>query len=59
VRGKENTYKWVSVYLNLRLNTKTKDLNVSHTLGCVGRNNSKSSIGFDVHSGDTRSVQTR
>ncbi len=35
------------------------DLNVSHTLGCVGRNNMKPSSGSSGHAGGTRSDQTR
>ena len=34
-------------------------LHVSHTLGCVGRKNSTSSIGCHGHAGDTRTDQTR
>jgi hypothetical protein len=36
-----------------------RSLNVSHTLGCTGRNNSKMSIGSHGHAGDTRPGQTR
>ena len=38
---------------------KRRDLNSSHTLGCAGRNNSKSSIGSSGHVGGTRPGQTR
>ncbi len=37
---------------------KQRDLNDSDTLGCEGRNNSKSSIGSSGHVGDTRPGQT-
>ncbi len=33
---------------------KRRDLNVSHTFGCTGRNNSKSSIGSTGHVTDTK-----
>ena len=36
-----------------------RDLNSSHTLGCTGRNNSKSSSGSSDHAEGTRSGQTR
>ncbi len=36
-----------------------RDLNGSHTLGFVGRNNSNPSIGSSSHVGDTRPGQTR
>ena len=39
--------------------SKRRDLNVLHTLGYVGRNNSKPSNGSSVHAGDTRPGQTR
>jgi hypothetical protein len=35
-----------------------RDLNISHTLGCVGRKNSRPSIGSHGHDGDTTSDQT-
>jgi hypothetical protein len=38
---------------------KRRDLNASHTLGCVGRNNSKPSIRSSGHAGGTRPGQTR
>jgi hypothetical protein len=38
---------------------KRRNLNVSHTLGCVSRNNSKPSIGSSGHSGGTSPGQTR
>ena len=38
---------------------KRRDLNASHTLGRVGRNNSKTSNGSSGHAGGTRSGQTR
>jgi len=47
---------------NERLNGKTelrRDLNASHTLGCVGRNNSNPSSGSSGHAGDTRPGQKR
>ena len=37
---------------------KRRDLNSSHTLGCSGRNDSKTCIGSSGHAGDTRSGQT-
>jgi hypothetical protein len=37
---------------------KRRDLNTSHTMGCVGRNNSKSSNGSSGHVGGTRPGQT-
>ncbi len=46
----------VSQYLEQTI--RKRDLNVSHTLGCVGRNNSKSSIGSSGHTGVTRPGQT-
>jgi hypothetical protein len=36
----------------------TSDLNVSHTLGCTGRKNGKSSTGSSCHVGGTRPGQT-
>ncbi len=44
---------------NETLNTKRRDLNDSDTLGCSGRNNSKSRSGSSGHSGGKRSGQTR
>ena len=38
---------------------KRRDLNASHTLGCAGRKNSKSSIGSHGHDGGTSPRQTR
>ena len=38
---------------------KRRDLNVSHTLGRTGGNNSKSCIGSSGHVGGTRTGQTR
>ncbi len=38
---------------------KRRDLNDSHTLGYVGRNNSETSIGSSGHTGDTSPGQTR
>jgi hypothetical protein len=35
---------------------KRRDLNSSHTLGCVGRNNSERGSGFSGHGGNVRSV---
>ena len=37
---------------------KRRDLNVSHTLGYVGRNKSKHSIGSSGHTGGTKPGQT-
>ena len=44
---------------NERLNSKRRDLNTSHTLGSVGRNNSNPSNGSSGHAGGTRPGQTR
>ena len=38
---------------------KRRDLNASYTLGCAGRNNSKTSSGSSGHAGGTRPGQTR
>jgi hypothetical protein len=57
-RVKENTIHIHGCRCNEGLNTKRRDLNVSYTLGSVGRNNSKLSIGSSGHTGGTRSGQT-
>ena len=41
------------------LMVKRRDLNSSHTLGCVGRNKSKTSNGSSGHNEGTRPGQTR
>ena len=38
---------------------KLRNLHTSHTLGCAGRKNSKTSIGSHGHAGGTRPGQTR
>jgi hypothetical protein len=55
----KNFFFFPSLSDNERLNSKRRDLNVSHTLGYVGRNDSKPSIGSSGHSGGTRPGQTR